>query len=358
MPAFLLLLSCKQQATVYAVRKDIIETIYASGRILADSEYTVYALNAGTVVRKMVREGDTVSRGQVLMIIRNTAPVARLSAANTLYAHARQNLTAGSRILNELKIATQNADLKYTNDSLLYSRYQKLWTQNIGTKVNLDNAQTQCALSLNQKKAAREQYYATINDLQVDLKNARSQAVNARADLDNYFIRAESSGTVYQTMKEKGEAVKMNEPVVLMGRSRARLIRLAVDQQDIDRIRPGQTVLLKTDVTGDRVFKARVMKTFPVMNEADQTFRVDATFLSNDTQPYIHSSVEANIIIQIKRQCLVVPSAALYNGDSLHIDLHGRKVAIAVKTGIHSLNEVEITGGIDGQLPIYLPLQK
>lgn len=339
------------------MRKNIVETVYASGRILADSEYTVYALNAGTVIRKMAKEGDQVSRGQVLLVIRSTAPAARLAAADAVFDNARQNLSANSRILNDLKIATQNADLRYTNDSLLYTRYRNLWALNIGTKVNLDNAQTQCAISLNQKKAAREQYYSTVNDLKVTLKNARSQAVSARSDLDNYFIRAESDGTVYQTLKENGEAVKMNDPVIMMGKSRARIIRLAVDQQDIDRIRPGQSILLKTDVTGERIFKARVTRTFPVMNEMDQTFRVDAAFLDNNRQPYIHSSVEANIVIQQKRNCLVVPGSALTTGDSLRISRGGKRASIAVKTGIRTISEVEIVSGLDEHARIIMPEQ-
>ena len=354
----LLIISCKSSNTAHPRRKDIIETVYASGKIMADSEYTVYALNPGTVVKKMVKEGDIVHQNQVLYIINNTAPEARLDAANVAYRNAKQNLSANSRILSDLKIAMQNADIKFSNDSLQYTRLKNLWADNIGTKSSLDNAELQYRTSMNEKRSTREKYYSTINDLNVSLKNAQSQLATAQNDLNNYIIRAESAGTIYQMMKENGESVRANDPVALVGKSVDRIIRLSVDQQDIDKIKIGQEVLLKTDISGDKIYQAKVIRTFPVMNEADQTFRVDAAFVNADSQPYIHSSVEANIIIQKKQQCLVVPSQVLLTGDSLKIKQDGHVKTIAVKTGIHTINEVEILGGLDENAEILVPAQK
>lgn len=339
--------SCKGPDSIHPQRKDIIQTVYASGKIMADSEYTVYALNAGTVIKKLIKAGDKVKKGQLLYMLRHTAPSAKIEAASSVYENAQQNLSANSRILSDLKIAMQNANLKFSNDSLLYSRYKNLWAQNIGTRVNLDNAETQYNLSFNQKRSAIEKYYSTRNDLQVALKNAQSQVKSLKSDLDNYFIRAENAGTVYETLKENGEAVKMGEAVALMGRSDARIIRLSVDQQDIDQIKPGQTVLLKTDVSGERIFKARVMRTYPVMNEADQTFRVDAAFTDAAAQSYIHSSVEANIIVTRKLNSLTIPVNMLMNGDSIRIKQQNHLVTKAVKVGIRTINAVEILSGAD-----------
>jgi HlyD family secretion protein len=356
--SLLFIVSCKNNTIVHPQRKNIIETVYASGKIMADSEYTVYALNPGTVVKKLAKEGDRVKKNQVLYVINNTAPAARLDAATISYSNAKQNLSGNSRILNDLKIAMENADIKFGNDSLQYVRLRNLWAENIGTKSSLDNAETQYRTSLNQKQSAKEKYYSTVNDLHVSLKNAQSQVATAQNDLNNYIIRAESAGTVYQMMKEKGEAVKANEAILMMGKSADRVIRLSVDQQDIDRIKIGQEVLLKTDVSGDRIYQAKVIRTYPVMNEADQTFRVDAIFVTGQDQPYIHTSVEANIIIQRKQQSLVIPTQVLLNGDSVKIKQDGKVKTIAVKTGIHTIDEVEVLSGLDEQSDLVIPSQK
>lgn len=351
-------IACNQSKIIHPQRKNIIETVYASGKIMADSEYTVYALNPGAVIKKLVKEGDKVSKDQVLYIINNTAPAARLEAADVSYTNARQNLSVNSRILGDLEISMQNAGIKFSNDSLQYIRLKNLWADNIGTKSSLDNAEMQYRTSLNNKRSAKEKYYSTVNDLNVSLKNAHSQLATARNDLNNYIIRAESAGTIYQMMKEKGESVRANDPVALVGKSSDRIIRLSVDQQDIDKIKPGQQVLLKTDISGDKIFQATVIRTYPVMNEADQTFRVDAAFANADSQPYIHSSVEANIIIQRKKQCLVIPNHVLLTGDSVRIKLNGQLKTVAVKTGIHTIDDVEVLSGLDEHTDIIAPSQK
>lgn len=353
-PILVFAFSCKQNASIHAQRKNIIETVYASGKIMADSEYTIYALSPGTVVEKKVVEGARVNKNEILYVINNSAPAARLDAANTSYANAKQNLSANSRILNDLKIAMQNAGITFSRDSLQYVRLKALWSENIGTKSALDNAETQYGISFNNKRSARERYLSTVNDLTVSLKNARSQVAGAQNDFNNSIIRSENAGTVYLMLKEKGEAVKANEALALLGKSSARLIRLSVDQQDIERVKIGQCVLLKTDATGDKIYKAKVSRIYPAMNEADQTFRVDAFFSENDNQPYIHTSVEANIIIQQKQQALVIPGLALLPGDSVKIKRNGRIITIAVSTGIHTLNEVEVLNGLNEKDDIFI----
>ncbi|MBV8389268.1 MAG: efflux RND transporter periplasmic adaptor subunit [Mucilaginibacter sp.] len=344
-----LILGCNNIHTIHPARKDIVETVYASGKVMADSEYTVYALSPGTVIKKLVKEGDVIKKGQLLYVINNMAPEARLDAANVTYEKARENVSSGSRILSDLKLAMRNADIKYSNDSMQYFRLKNLWNQNIGTKSALDNAEMQYRISFNEKKSAREKYYSTINDLNITLKNAQSSMASARNDLNNYMIRAESNGTVYQMLKERGEAVRANEAVVLIGKSTDRLIRLSVDQQDINLVQPGEQVLLKTDATGDKIYNAKVVRVYPTMNEADQTFRVDAIFTGHDKQPFIHTSVEANIVIQKKQHALVIPVKSILTGDSVKIKDGGKIKAIPVKIGIHTLDEAEILSGLNEQ---------
>ncbi|MBS1502515.1 MAG: HlyD family efflux transporter periplasmic adaptor subunit, partial [Bacteroidetes bacterium] len=145
---------------------------------------------------------------------------------------------------------------------------------------------------------------------------------------------------------------------VLMGKSSARIIRLAVDQQDIGKVNVGQEVLLKTDATGDQIYKAKVQRIYPVMNEADQTFRVDAVFTGDENQPYIHTSVEANIIIQRKQQALVIPNKAIIGTDSVKVKQGGKTRNIAIKTGIHTLDETEVLSGLDEQSEVVIPTIK
>ena len=352
------LAACHKNPTLRPQKKNIIETVYASGKIMADSEYTVNALIAGTVIQKLVKEGDAVKKGQLLYVIKYDAPHAKLDAAKSAYSEAQDNISDKSRVLSDLKISMENAEVKYVNDSLLYARRSRLWQQGIGTQNDVDNAYTGFITSQNQKRSAEQKYYSTKNDLNVMLANARSQLTGAKNDLDNYFIRSENDGRVYQTFKERGEAVKLNDPVAILGKSTERIIRLAVDQQDIDKVKKGQEVLLRTDITGNKIYHAEIDRIYPMMNEADQTFRVDALFTDSTQQPYTHSSVEANIIIRKKDNVLTIPRLAMVSDDSVMVKENGKTKTIAVKTGIRTLDEVEIESGLTGSSEVLMPQQK
>ena len=348
-------ISCKHITTVHPLKKDIVETVYASGKIIADSEYATYALGAGTIIKKLVREGDSVKPGQILYLIKHDAQIAKLDAANTAFSTAEANLSEKSRILNDARLAVQTAETKVTNDSLQYFRLLNLWKENIGTKSALDIAYNNYVISQNQKKSALERYHSTENDLKVTRDNLHSQLSVAQNDLDNYYIRSSKAGTVYQTYKEEGEAVKLNDMIALLGKTSQRIIKLAIDQQDIDKVKEGQEVLLKIDVTGNSVYKATVQHIYPTMNEADQTFRVDAVFTDGTKQPFIHSSVEANIIIRKKSQALIVPRGAVLSNDSILIKDGSNTKTIAIKTGIKTLDDVEVLDGLNESSEVVIP---
>jgi HlyD family secretion protein len=341
--------------TVNPVRKDVIETVYASGKIIPENEYRVFALSSGTIKEKAANEGDSVRAGAVLYNISSDAPAARLEAANSLLQNAQENLSSRSRVLNDIRLTMESADIKYKNDSANYFRLKNLFDQNATSKSAVDNAFTTFTISRNQKKSAEEKYYATLAELSVAMKNAKSQAAAARSDFDNYSIRSESSGTVFQLMKEPGEAVRAGEIVALLGETFRRIIRLSVDQQDIGKIKPGQEVLLKADVSGNTVYHASVSRIYPVMNEIDQTFRVDAVFMDTIRQPYVHSSVEANIIISQKKNALIIPRAALVADDSVQVKQDGKTKTIFVETGIRTLDDVEIVRGLDENSRVIMP---
>jgi len=347
-------MSCNHATIIYPEKKDIIETVYASGKIISGNEFKLAALSNGTIIKKLVRDGDTIRKGQLLYIVNNEGAGERYTAALKNYRVTVANLSSQSPLLKNLELALQNAALKCTNDSITYYRYKNLFAQNIGTRSNLDNVYTIYQLSLNEKKIAEQKYYTTVNDLEVSQSNARSQLTAANKDLKEYFIRSEHDGVVFQTFKEAGETVYTNEVVALMGEESNPVIRLAVDQQDISKIRTGQQVVLQTDVSGNTIYEAVVSYVYPVMNEQDQTFRVDAVFSKKQAPSFIHSSVEANIIIQKKNKALILPRSALAGNDSVWVQVKKDRKKVAIQTGITTLEHVEIIAGLDEKTPVVL----
>lgn len=264
------LCSCNHSDTVHAIRKDIYETVYASGKIIAANEHSIFALSNGTVIKKFITEEDTVKQGQQLFQIQNTSTTAGLNIAS-----------------DKVKIIQQFASRTTGNNK--------------------------------------------------------------------YFITSDCNGLVYKIMKEKGEAVHPDEPVILIGDADKRIIKLSVDQEDIDKIKTGEKVLVKTDVSGDTIYTASVKKIYSLMDEANQSFRVDAIFTEKFPYQFIHNSVEANIIVHKKMNALVIPRNALIGNDSLWIKQNGKSEKIKVETGVISPDYLEILKGIDETTQVIIP---
>lgn len=346
---------CRRVATIHAQRKELIETVYASGKIVPGEEYSLASLCTGRIVHKWVRDGDTVHKGQLLYEVSAEDARRRADAAAGTYAITNEDLSITGPRLRDLELALQNARLRLENDSLVYFRWKQLWSENIGTKNNLDNCRMNYEMAQNDWRIAGQQYQAALNELRVTRNNARTQLSVVQKELQEYSIRSDREGIVYQTFKEEGEAVRLNEVVALVGKSGPAELRLAVDQQDIGRIVPGQTVLVQADAAGSQVYTARVTRSYPVMNEVDQTFRVDAKFTDGQAASFIHSSVEANIIIRRKAGCLVLPRTALAAKDSVRIGQQGRWRMVRIETGIATLDDVEVLSGIDEQVAVRPP---
>jgi multidrug efflux pump subunit AcrA (membrane-fusion protein) len=120
-----------------------------------------------------------------------------------------------------------------------------------------------------------------------------------------------------------------------------------VDELDIDKIKKGQEVLVKIDTYPHKIFKARISKTYPMLNQKDQSFRVDAQFTDDVPRVYAGLTVEANIIIQQKEQALTIPKTYLIGQDSVRIEKDGKAQQVKITKGVENFEYVEVLAGVD-----------
>ncbi len=353
----LALVACDKTETIHPVRKNIVESVYASGTIIPKNEHSIFALINGTIIRKHVNDGDSVKKGQILYELSNESQAARLNSAKQLLDKSSDDASGNSHILNDLKLNMQNAQDKFKLDSLTFTKYKNLLQSSAVSQMDYDAKALQYSTSENLYKSAKEKYQSAKNDLRVSLSNAQSQMASAQSDLNNFIIRSDIDGVVFKTYKEEGESVRISELIALVGSTAGRVLKLSVDQQDVNKIKVNQEVMLKTDVSGSTIYKAKVTRLYPLMNEADQSFRVDAEFIEKVSMPFIHTSVEANIIIQSKNNALVIPRNSLVN-DSILVNDNGDKKLIPVKTGILTLDDAELLSGADEKTEIILSPEK
>jgi HlyD family secretion protein len=229
------------------------------------------------------------------------------------------------------------------NDSLLMLRQQNLWSQQIGTRVELEQRE----LAFKNSKTAFEASLLRYNDLNRQLsfsslqsrKNLEISNIVAR----DFTIRSEVNGRVYSILKEQGEIVSPQVPVAIIGDAENFILELQVDEFDIAKIRQGQKILVAMDSYKGQVFVACVQKIDPIMNDRTRSFTIEADFISKPPALYPNLMAEANIVIQTKERALTIPRTFVTDDDYvITADEQKRKVV----TGLKDCQKVEIISGI------------
>lgn len=346
---------CNQAKTLHATRRSITEAVYASGFVAARNMYKVYALTDGNIVAKYHDAGDTVAQGDALYRVQSDASTAKLGASNSAYRLAIENAKDNSPIIQDLQIKIGNAEALLANDQTTYTRMKNMYDAGAVSKAQYDQAYTALKVSENNLQAAKEALRRTREQLSVDAKNAQAQVASSGQDLSNYVLKSLIKGQVYETYKELGEAVRRNDAVALVGEAGSKYLQLAVDQQDIGRVKVGQAVVVKMDISSDKVYKAHVTKVYPNMNSNNQSFRVDAEFDQDPGLRFINASVEANIVIATKDNALVLPRQAVNAKDEVIVKAIGGNKTVKIQRGLVNMTDIEILSGITESDEIVLP---
>jgi len=328
-------------------RKHLMEAIYASGFVVARDEYQVFSQAEGSLSEKLVTDGDSVKKGDPLFIIEGDQQSARYGLAKENYEMAAANYKKDSPILAELQAALETSRTKMQFDSLNFVRYNNLLKSNATTRSEYDRMKLLFDNSKNEYALQKSRLEKTRNQLYIELQNSKSQLQIAGDESGRYVVKSQIDGKVFKTMKEKGELVRRNEAVAIVGMDDAFYLQLNVDELDVRRVKVGLEVLAKIDAYPGSIFRARVTKIYPMINKQQQSIRVDADLADPLPGNFSGLALEANIVIRQKNDALVIPKAALLPGDSLEIETTDGVKKIKIVKGIETLDEVEIAGGLD-----------
>lgn len=327
--------------------KPLIEAVYASGFVVSKDEHQIFAQAEGYLADKLVQDGDAVKKGEALFVIESGQQPARYSIAKETFDLASKNFHDNSPVLSELKAAMEASHSKLKFDSLNFVRYSNLLKSNATSQGEFDRVKLTYDNSRNDYILQKSRYEKTKNQLHLELQNAKNQLVIASDETGRYTVRSDEDGLVFMTSKEKGELIRRNEAIAVIGKKDNFYLQLSIDELDIQKIKEGQEVLVKIDAYPTKVFQAKVTKVYPLVDRRQQSVRADAELSESLPGLFSGLALEANIIIQKKQHAMVIPKNKLLPGDSVLLKTDGGTKKVAVKKGIETLDEVEIVSGLD-----------
>jgi HlyD family secretion protein len=343
---FSIVISCDNSNNqVKPVRNDIIQAVYASGKLFPVNHYTVYSKFPGYIQNIYVKPGMAVKQGDLLLSIRNEVSTLNTNSAFNQAQLARQNADENGPVLNSLKQELASAEAKYALDSVQFSRISVLMNENASTRQAYDQGKTQADISKQNLERAKNNIINTRSKLKIEMLNAQNLLMSQRSAEKDYQILSIIDGKVYDVLPGIGELVSPQMPLMEAGDSANFEVELAVDETDISLIKKGQKVFYIIDAFPGKTFDGIVSEIFPRINQLSKTARIKSTFPQIENMTMLFGmSVEANIIISEKKNVLVIPKEYLLNGTQVKIK--GNNNPVTVKTGISDLQNIEVISGI------------
>lgn len=350
---FLFAVSCKKnKESIQISSSDITESVYASGKVKAVDQYQVFSTVNGILQTISVNVGDKVLKDQLLFEIDNVTSELNTESARLAMDLSAENNRKGSDKLEEIELNVNLAFEKLQLDSSLYFRQKKLWDQNIGTKLDLEQKELAYRNSITNYQTSQRRLSQLKTQLQNELKRATvNYSINQKLSSD-FSIKSAMHGKVYDILKERGELVSPQTPLAVIGKADTFLLEMSVDENDVIKVNPGQKVLVTMDSYKGQVMEAEVTKIYPIMNERTRTFIVEAHFIHPPKKLFPNLSVEANIIIQNKKNVITIPNNYIIDGKYVLIDEDEKR---EIKTGLKDYQKTEVLEGLKENETIYKP---
>lgn len=335
--------------------KDITQAVYASGKVYPADYYRVTSSLPGYLDKVFVRVGDTVQAGDPLFSIKNEVSDFNVESSRITAEAARKNASSSSPVLAAARDELDAAKARFILDSVNYSRYSNLQAAGAGTRQALDQARTQFQTSKANLARAKANLEATRIRVSTELANANTALKAQTTSKNNFTVQSTIAGMVYDQEPRPGEFVGPQTVVVEVGKLNAMEVELAIDETDINFIKPGQQVVYGADAFGEQVVKGVIKEVYPKISPLNKTIKAIASInLPAGLTLYAGSTLEANIVYAQKKGAMVLPRTYV-SGDSVTVRRKGKYVKQRVKTGLQDVQFIEIVSGLDSTTDVYRP---
>jgi HlyD family secretion protein len=347
--------------TAIVEQSSIRSLVSTNGKIEPVTNFEAHAPVSTSVRRVLVKEGDSVKKGQLLLVLDDAEARAQAARAETQLKTAQADRSAAKRGGNQEEVLSLEAQLLKAGadrdsaqrnlDAL--TKLEQQGAASAGEAREAQNALARADAQLTFLRQKQTQRYSNAELARVDAQRAEAQATYdaAQSVLAKSNIRAPFDGIVYSLPARQGGFVAVGDLLLQVADLRKVLVRAFVDEPDVARLAPGNPIEITWDAVPGRVWQATVtaipstVKLRGARNVGETTSIVD----NRDLKLLPNINVGVAIVTAERDNVLVVPREAVRMDDSkpyvLLIAGHELKRR-EVETSLSNLTQVQVTRGL------------
>ena len=237
-----------------AVKRTIIESVNASGKVYPEVEVKISPDISGEITELNVEEGDSVTKGQVLARIYADIYALQRDEASSRVQQTSASVRNTQEGLEGLRANQEQAQMNY-------DRNKKLYEDKVISKAELEQFET----SLRSAKANVRAAEQTLQSLQATVQGSRVGLSRADKDLGRTTLTAPMSGVISSLKVKKGERVAGNSfnigtEMMTVADMSVIEVRVDVGENDIVKIHIGDSADVEVDAYSKRKFAGVVTK--------------------------------------------------------------------------------------------------
>lgn len=228
------------------------------------------ALSA-TVRRYLVKQGDRVELGQLLVVLADEDLSAALQQTQAEFAVAQAKLNevqtgARHQEIEQARAAVKRALAEFELAGKERVRARELFKENTVARATFDQTENAYAVAAAQVQEAREYLELleigpkpeTIAWHQAQVAAAQARVVYQRALLDKTRITSPINGVLIERYLDEGEVVMPEKPLGIVADIDNLRINAEVDETDAGRLRVGDAVEVSSYAYPGKLFRGRV----------------------------------------------------------------------------------------------------
>jgi RND family efflux transporter MFP subunit len=377
-------------SVVKAEVKEVSDYFEATGNLISDAQTDVAPTIGGKVVEVNFDIGSYVRTGDVMLKlddrdakIRLEQSLAQLEQQKKAVRQADANVEAAIANLNQtkarlgLKADEENYDIEdfpqvrsikaqlelaekelKRSEKLLESGdisrsiYDQRKSQRDVLASQLADARNNAMVALRAVEAAKAQVktaQAAAEQARAAVTTLEKQVEQARKNLSDTVITAPISGYVAERVADLGEYVSPNSKIATIVRTSILRVRIDVPERDIGSVSIGQIVSIQTNAFPDKVFKGKVTRVAPSVNQISRVLTVEAEVENTEglLKPGQFASVK--ITKSKPKPTVMVPASAIRtdgNTNKVFVVKDGRAEERTVKLGVLDGDLIEIQQGV------------
>jgi HlyD family secretion protein len=240
-------------STEKVVKRTIIQTVSANGKIQPEKDIKISPYISGEVVELMVKEGEQVKAGDLL---------AKIDPEIYVSAYDQSTASMNTQRANEANARARLSQMKsqFENTKQIFERQEKLFKQNVISQADFDQAKAAFEVAKAQVDAAEQDIKAA----EFQVKSSEAALKRAKEDLTRTAIFAPNNGTVSKLSVEKGERVtgasqfSSGTEIMRIANLNEMEAQVEVNENDIVRVKISDTALIEVDAYLNRKFKGIV----------------------------------------------------------------------------------------------------